>query len=48
MPAEARSNGAALPVTALVDQFYARIQAQGGGRWDASSLIRLLQAKGSA
>jgi 3-hydroxyisobutyrate dehydrogenase-like beta-hydroxyacid dehydrogenase len=41
--AEGRSNGAALPVTALVDQFYARIQAQGGGRWDTSSLIRLLR-----
>lgn len=41
--AEARTNGAALPVTALVDQFYARIQAQGGGRWDTSSLIRLLR-----
>ena len=36
--AEARANGAALPVTALVDQFYARIQARGGGRWDTSSL----------
>src|SRR6185503_5302451 len=42
-PAEARGNGAALPVTGLVDQFYARIQAQGGGRWDTSSLIRLLR-----
>jgi 3-hydroxyisobutyrate dehydrogenase-like beta-hydroxyacid dehydrogenase len=41
--AEARANGAALPVTAMVDQFYARIQARGGGRWDTSSLIRLLQ-----
>jgi len=41
--AEARANGAALPVTALVDRFYARIQAQGGGRWDTSSLIRLLR-----
>ena len=41
--AEARANGAALPVTALVDQFYARIQASGGGRWDTSSLIRLLR-----
>jgi 3-hydroxyisobutyrate dehydrogenase len=41
--AEARTNGAALPVTALVDQFYARIQARGGGRWDTSSLIRLLR-----
>ncbi len=40
---EARSNGASLPVTALVDQFYARIQEQGGGRWDTSSLIRLLR-----
>jgi len=40
---EARSNGAQLPATALVDQFYARVQAQGGGRWDTSSLIRLLR-----
>jgi 3-hydroxyisobutyrate dehydrogenase len=40
---EARTNGAALPVTAVVDQFYARIQAQGGARWDTSSLIRLLR-----
>jgi len=39
---EARANGAALPGTALVDQFYARVQARGGGRWDTSSLIRLL------
>jgi 3-hydroxyisobutyrate dehydrogenase-like beta-hydroxyacid dehydrogenase len=42
--AEARANGVALPVTALVDQFYARVQAQGGGRWDSSSLIRVLRA----
>jgi 3-hydroxyisobutyrate dehydrogenase-like beta-hydroxyacid dehydrogenase len=41
--AEARTNGAGLPVTALVDQFYARLQARGGGRWDTSSLIRLLR-----
>jgi 3-hydroxyisobutyrate dehydrogenase-like beta-hydroxyacid dehydrogenase len=41
--AEARANGATLPVTALVDQFYGRIQARGGGRWDTSSLIRLLR-----
>jgi len=41
--AEARTNGAALPVIALLDQFYARIQARGGGRWDTSSLIRLLR-----
>ena len=40
---EARTNSAALPVTALVDQFYGRIQAQGGARWDTSSLIRLLR-----
>ena len=43
--AAARANGAALPVTALVDQFYARVQARGGGRWDTSSLIRLLKDK---
>jgi len=40
--AEARENGARLPVTALVDQFYADIQAVEGGRWDTSSLIRRL------
>ena len=40
--AEARANGATLPVTALVDQFYGRVQQRGGGRWDTSSLIRLL------
>jgi 3-hydroxyisobutyrate dehydrogenase-like beta-hydroxyacid dehydrogenase len=39
---EARRNQAALPVTALVDQFYQRIQERGGGRWDTSSLINLL------
>ena len=42
---QARGDGAALPVTALIDQFYARIQARGGGRWDTSSLIRLLRDK---
>ncbi|HWP19058.1 MAG TPA: NAD(P)-dependent oxidoreductase [Burkholderiaceae bacterium] len=41
--AEAQRNGARLPVTALVDQFYADVQAQGGGRWDTSSLIRRLR-----
>jgi 3-hydroxyisobutyrate dehydrogenase-like beta-hydroxyacid dehydrogenase len=41
--AEARANGASLPATALIDQFYADIQAMGGGRWDTSSLIRRLQ-----
>ncbi len=40
---EARRNGAQLPVTALVDQFYAEVQAQGGRRWDTSSLIRRLK-----
>ena len=42
---EARANGAELPVTALVDQFYAEIQAMGGGRWDTSSLIARLERK---
>ena len=41
---EARRNGAQLPVTALVDQFYAEVQAAGGGRWDTSSLITRLKA----
>ena len=41
--AEARRNGAQLPATALVDQFYAELQAAGGGRWDTSSLIRRLK-----
>jgi 3-hydroxyisobutyrate dehydrogenase-like beta-hydroxyacid dehydrogenase len=36
---EARRNGARLPVTALVDQFYSHVQALGGARWDTSSLI---------
>jgi 3-hydroxyisobutyrate dehydrogenase-like beta-hydroxyacid dehydrogenase len=39
---EAKKNGARLPVTALVDQFYAHIQARGGKRWDTSSLMHLL------
>ena len=44
---EARRNGAPLPTTALVDQFYADVQALGGHRWDTSSLIRRLRhAKG--
>lgn len=37
---EARRNGAQLPVTALVDQFYAEVQQRGGGRWDTSSLLK--------
>jgi 3-hydroxyisobutyrate dehydrogenase-like beta-hydroxyacid dehydrogenase len=40
--ATGREVGASLPVTALVDQFYADVQAMGGGRWDTSSLIRRL------
>jgi 3-hydroxyisobutyrate dehydrogenase-like beta-hydroxyacid dehydrogenase len=40
--AEAGRNGATLPVTALVDQFYAEVQGMGGGRWDTSSLLRRL------
>jgi 3-hydroxyisobutyrate dehydrogenase len=40
---EARANGAKLPVTALVDQFYADVQAMGGRRWDTSSLIKRLK-----
>jgi 3-hydroxyisobutyrate dehydrogenase-like beta-hydroxyacid dehydrogenase len=40
---EAGKNGAELPVTALVDQFYAEVQAMGGNRWDTSSLVALLQ-----
>ena len=40
--AEARRNGAKLPVTALVDQFYADVEAMGGKRWDTSSLLALL------
>ncbi|MCC7327481.1 MAG: NAD(P)-dependent oxidoreductase [Burkholderiales bacterium] len=40
--AEARRNGTALPVTAIVDQFYAQVQSRGGGRMDTSSLITLL------
>ncbi len=39
---EARRNGARLPVAALVDQFYAAVQKNGGGRWDTSSLMSLL------
>ena len=39
---EARRNGASLPVSALVDQFYSEVQKMGGGRWDTSSLIARL------
>jgi 3-hydroxyisobutyrate dehydrogenase-like beta-hydroxyacid dehydrogenase len=42
---EARRNGAGLPVTAMIEQFYAVLQAQGGGRWDSSALIKLLAGR---
>lgn len=41
---EARRNGSQLPVTALVDQFYAEVQKLGGGRWDTSALLARLEA----
>jgi len=40
---EAQRNGARLPVTALVDQFYGDIQRMGGSRWDTSSLLKRLR-----
>ncbi len=45
---EADNNGASLPVTALVDQFYKDVQKMGGSRWDTSSLIRRLRAANKA
>ena len=44
--ATSNENGATLPVTALVDQFYKDVQNMGGGRWDTSSLIKRLRAMG--
>ena len=44
---EARHNGAALPVTSLVDSYYAEVQQMGGNRWDTSSLITRLRPSGS-
>lgn len=44
---EARQRGITLPVTALVDQFYADVQAMGGGRWDTSSLLARLRKLGN-
>jgi 3-hydroxyisobutyrate dehydrogenase len=41
--AEARRNGARLPVTALVDQFYAEVEKMGGRRWDTSSLFARME-----
>ncbi len=43
--AEARRNGAKLPVTAVVDQFYGDVQDMGGNRWDTSSLLARLERK---
>jgi 3-hydroxyisobutyrate dehydrogenase-like beta-hydroxyacid dehydrogenase len=40
---EAKRNGASLPVTSLVDSYYAEVEARGGKRWDTSSLIALLR-----
>ncbi|MBX7228120.1 MAG: NAD(P)-dependent oxidoreductase [Burkholderiaceae bacterium] len=40
---EAKKNGASLPITALIDQFYSDIQRMGGARWDTSSLIKRLR-----
>ena len=42
---EARANGASLPVTAMIEQYYGEIQRAGGNRWDSSSLITLLERK---
>ena len=39
---EAKKNGARLPTTAMIDQFYAQVQARGGARWDTSSLMNLI------
>ncbi len=39
---ESRRNGASLPVSALVDQFYSEVQKMGGGRWDTCSLVARL------
>ncbi len=43
--AEAKRNGARLPVTAIVDQFYGDVQEMGGNRWDTSSLLARLERK---
>ena len=45
---EARRNASSLPLVALVDQFYAEVQAMGGGRWDTSSLLARLERNASA
>ncbi|MEP2685096.1 MAG: NAD-binding protein, partial [Qipengyuania citrea] len=43
---EANAQGVTLPVTALVDQFYAELQRMGGNRWDTSALLARLEASG--
>jgi 3-hydroxyisobutyrate dehydrogenase len=45
---EAKRNGTALPVTQLVDLFYAEVEAMGGKRWDTSSLFARLEAQRKA
>jgi 3-hydroxyisobutyrate dehydrogenase len=40
---EARRSGASLPVTALIDQFYAEVEKMGGARWDTSSLFARME-----
>jgi 3-hydroxyisobutyrate dehydrogenase-like beta-hydroxyacid dehydrogenase len=45
--AQARQSGASLPVAAIVDQFYAELEAMGGSHWDTSSLVRRLRRPGS-
>ena len=40
--AEAKSNGASLPLTAIIEQFYGQLHERGGGRWDNTALIKLL------
>jgi 3-hydroxyisobutyrate dehydrogenase len=41
---EARNNGVSLPVTSIIDQFYAEVEAMGGKRWDTSSLFARQEA----
>jgi len=42
---EAKRNGSPVPITTLIDSFYAEVQKIGGNRWDSSSLIALLKKK---
>jgi 3-hydroxyisobutyrate dehydrogenase-like beta-hydroxyacid dehydrogenase len=43
--AEAKKNGSALPLTAIIEQFYGQLNARGAGRWDNTALIDLLASK---